>query len=542
MGDETSHRHYNKPEKGETDWHEPVNENWDDIDTDIHDLYTRIGTNGSQGHPDKIYVETAAEIQPAIDDLAANRGGVVQLGAKTYYPETTLWLKSGVTLKGVRRTRQVNRIHRDPNVEPFPNPKQSTVISTRDMNEGADAWTHEHDVEDPHPHFPLIAAYVLQTVENGQPVDRDPTDEELANWGADISLQNVILDASESNRWWEYDRHGPGTVYDGSVDNGTATAAETATYFGVYDATIFERTADVFTKNVETRGFLGYGGFWKDARNSLDIGGLWRGGATDYHGNAYTLDTDHDRGSATYTTGIWDFSAEGPTPTVWFGGHGANKVSSVQSVPSNTASGSPAGNTITGTQHRFLGDERAFWAGEAPLVDPEWADVVVAEPDQRTTLDSYSIRSSGNSRRGIGFRSRSSNTSVRNVDVSGFEIGLDSAGNRSAFQNIQLADCDTAVRCHNILPEIDGARIRECISGFAFSRADPGAAINGVNLQFVDVFIQSGHNKSTTFNYPYFYEVDSFGRDFDGLVLNAPGGHESVAGFPDRHKPGESIQ
>jgi len=539
MTNETDHRNYHRPDEGATDWHEPVNQNWDALDQDIHDLYQRIDDTDTGGHPDKIYVETAAEIQPAIDDLAANRGGVVQLGAKTYYPETTLWLKSGVTLKGVRRTRQVNRIHRDPNVEPFPNPKQSTVISTRDMNEGADAWTHEHDVEDPHPHFPLIAAYVLQTVENGQPVDRDPTDEELANWGADISLQNVILDASESNRWWDYGRHGANTIYNSakSIDGVDMSDKDWATYFGVYDATIFERTAGVFTKNVETHGFLGYGGFWQEARNTLDIGGLWRGGATDYHGNAYTLDSDQTRDHATYTTGIWDFSAEGPTPTVWFDGHGRNKFPSAHSVPSNTASGSPHANIITGEEHRFLGSESRYHADNVPLVDSEWADVIVAEPDQRTNMNGYSIRPQRNVAGKIGFKSRSPETTVLNTKMSGCDLGIDCAGKQSAFQNIRVSNCETAIHCYNLLPEIDGARIRACTNGFRFTRADARSAINGVKLQYVDNFISSGHNKETTFNQPYFYEVGSFGDDFEGLTINLAAGYETVDGFPDRHTP-----
>ena len=35
MTEKTEHRGYNVPEPGDTEWHEPINENWDAIDADI---------------------------------------------------------------------------------------------------------------------------------------------------------------------------------------------------------------------------------------------------------------------------------------------------------------------------------------------------------------------------------------------------------------------------------------------------------------------------------------------------------------------------
>ncbi|MEF8814810.1 MAG: hypothetical protein V5A55_13470 [Halovenus sp.] len=461
------------------------------------------------------------------------------MGAKTYYPETTIWLKSGVTLEGLRRTRQVDTIKRDPDVDGFPRPKRSTVISTRDLNEGAGAYTHEHDADDPHPHFPVVANHHMPTIENGEVVTRDATDQELDLWGVDVSLQNVVLDATESQRWWDYDAHGADDVYNAgkNIDGVDMSARDWSTYFGVYDALLFERTMDVFTKNIETRGFLGYGGFWQHARNSVDIGGLYRGGATDYHGSAYTLDVDHARDAATYTTGTWDFSAEGPMPTAEFAGHVGNKFMSVQSVPRNTTPGSPGGNHIRGMGTQFLGDETRFRTGDAPLSDPYWADAVVAEKDQSTEMEGFTIATGGNEYSGIGFKSRDPQTTLHNVSVRGCEIGIDMAGNRSAVRDCDISSCRTGMRCHNIQAEVDALRIRDCEYGFIFSRANPSAPLNGVNLQGVGTFIQSGHNKRTRFNYPHFANVDSFGDDFAGLTLTHPWGYEDVDDFPERHEP-----
>lgn len=153
-------------------------------------------------NPDVIYADTAAEIQPAIDELAGEidergaRGGVVQLGAKTYYPETTIWLKGGVTLQGIRRTRATNP-HRTNDAEHH---TRSTVLSTAEMATGAEAYTYEHDPDRPHPHFPVVANYLPPPVVDGRERQREPTDEERRHWGHDVGLRNVVVEADE-RRW-----------------------------------------------------------------------------------------------------------------------------------------------------------------------------------------------------------------------------------------------------------------------------------------------------------------------------------------------------
>lgn len=42
MTDTTDNREYNVPEEGESNWHEPLNENWQALDDDIHRLYESL--------------------------------------------------------------------------------------------------------------------------------------------------------------------------------------------------------------------------------------------------------------------------------------------------------------------------------------------------------------------------------------------------------------------------------------------------------------------------------------------------------------------
>jgi len=319
MTDETEHRGYNRPQKGDTDWHEPVNENWDAIDADVAELFSQTGSG--TGPPDTIVAESTAEIQPAIDELAEGRGGIVQLAARTYYPETTIWLKSGVTLQGVRKTSHTHN-RRIPHIggRGRGKPIRSTVISTAELATGSDAYTFEHDAENPHPHFPVIANYQALPVVDGEPNEYDRTTPEYNDWGADVGLRNLIIDA-EKTRWWEYNRHGADSVYNGSrsIDGVDMSDADWATYFGVYDGVIFEATSNVLVENIETRGFKGYGALFKDVDPVLDRGSNWQGGSTDYHGSALTL--DHDKQTHSWVRGTWDVDVSGPTPAVVLNGY-----------------------------------------------------------------------------------------------------------------------------------------------------------------------------------------------------------------------------
>lgn len=50
MTDTTENREYNVPEEGESNWHEPVNENWESLDEDVQELYDNLeATGGDHG-------------------------------------------------------------------------------------------------------------------------------------------------------------------------------------------------------------------------------------------------------------------------------------------------------------------------------------------------------------------------------------------------------------------------------------------------------------------------------------------------------------
>jgi hypothetical protein len=527
MAKKTENRGYNVPEEGEEDWHVPVNENWESIDADINDLYMQVG---SDGHPDVIYADSADEIQPAIDELAGGRGGVVRLGAKTYYPTTTIWLKKGVTLAGVSRSRYTEKLSRTAlDVSPA---SQVTVLSTRDMDRGSDVYTFEHDVDDPHPHFPVIAAYVSQPVQDGQDDTGNVTSEEQEYWGVDIGIKNLIIDASENQRWWDYSEHGSSQVYNG--DNGDLSGdtlgladSDYATYFGVYDAFIIERSENVLTENIETRNFLGYGGFWKDTRQAIDRGGSYEGGATDYHGSAYELATDHARDENRYVDGMWDFEAKGPLPTVTFGGHIDNLF---------VSGGWSVLNRITGEPMQFLGDEQRFWDGDAPVVDNTAASSIVRDLDQRTQrFDGYSLETSGGVTPEYGYYADHPHVSISNSRIGGdADIGVYTQ-NGIKIQDTTISANGTCIRSGAGQPKIQDVELKGEY-GLSFSgRANKSGPWNGVRFEDINECFKQSNNKPVVLNHPSFHGAGSFGENFDELVINQPCLYGHLDDFPDEY-------
>lgn len=531
MTDETEHRNYNRPQKGETNWHEPVNENWDRIDADINQLFGRT-TGGRETAPATIVAGTATEIQPAIDELAGGRGGVVQLDAKTYYPETTIWLKSGVTLQGVRKTTHTHN-RRIPHVGggDTGEPIRSTVISTAEMATGADAYTHEHDHRNPHPHYPVIANYQASPVVDGEPNEFDETVDEYDEWGADIGLRNLILDA-EKTRWWEYDRDGAGRIYNANrnIDGVSMSNRDWATYFGVYDGVIFEATSNVAVENVETRGFLGYGALFKDVDPALDRGSRWQGGSTDYHGSALSL--DHDKETHSWVRGTWDVDVSGPTPSLELNGY----------TQSDFVSGAWSNATIRGEGHSYLGTPDRFWNGDVPLTRRRAANSTVYYQQSNTTIDSYTIHAPG---RGgdaegtiDGIYLDSDDGAMHNCIIkharSAFVV---SKGHPHRIANCRVFRCKRAIKCQGVQPQVNGLMIESCDAALAFTRRDDRkGTFNGLTMKNVGVAIETDNNRPTVLNYPDFADVDAFGEDFPELVINNPAGYETVDGFPDRHK------
>jgi len=455
-------------------------------------------TKPSDGLSDVIYADKASEIQDAIDTLAEGKdgnatGGVVQLDAKTYYPTTTIWLKRGVTLQGVRPARHQ------------PNPHGGrftggTVISTRDMPEGkgnvdpstgTNTYSHSNPAgENWHPHLPVVANFRTQPYELKS---REPTDYEGDHWGNNIGLKNVVIDGSDKQRWWD----------DGSRD---------ATYFGVYDAVIFEVARGIHIENVVTRGFLGYGGFFNGCRGMIDRGSTWRGGATDHHGTALHTNLGYPPDPTTYTEGIWDVNVRGPPPTVLLEGDFTHQF----------VAGGWSQATIKATDHVFLGDENDYWAGNAPLTDPDQGDSVFVQELARTKMDGYQIEGGP---RLDGIRACDRHFYLSNTAVQTGGVGINHDG-RVPFEirNCRVGNADVGLRCAVNAPKVNGLKIAGCREGINFSgRANHSGVMDNVHFEDgVDVAFGSGNNKPMYMGTVYFGGADKAGKTGEYLMIDHP--------------------
>lgn len=501
----TPNHGYNAPEEGTTDWHAPLNENIRNLDADLavrdrarnRDEYrprdgakytaldtgqTFVGTGdrwrelpadpADPGMTDLAGVRvarSAAEIQPAIDALAERRdgrvsGGIVQLDARTYYPETTIWLKRGVMLRGVRRAVSAAS-------SPSADAVTGTVISTRDMAEGAGAidttegantFSHANPAgEHWHPHFPVIGNFRTNPYAL---TDREPTDYEADHWGHQVAVKNVVIDAGAKPRWWD----------DGSHE---------ATYFGVYDAVLFEFSRDVLIENVETRNVLGYGGFFNGCRGLLDRGSHWRGGATDYHGSALHTNIGYPPDPTLYSSGTWDVSVSGPAPTVLLEGHS----------PHEFVAGGWSGATIRATGRQFLGTEADYWDGTATLTNPDRDQGVVVHRNCTTRMDGYTIDAQPYL---DGFRAFDSNAAVSNVTVEHAGVGLHQVG-RNPFRvaRCTVRDAEVGLRCGGNSPRLEDLRIEHCPEGIRFGgRANQPHLMEGITFADVGTAFGSGNN------------------------------------------------
>jgi len=452
----------------------------------------------SKGPSDVIYAADASEIQDAIDTLAEDKdgyatGGIVQLDAKTYYPETTIWLKRGVTLQGVRPA-----VHQhNPYGEKF---TSGTVISTRDMPEGkgdvdpskgANTYSHSNPGgENWHPHLPVIAnfrtkPYYLK--------DRDPTNYEADHWGNNVGLKNVVIDAREKQRWWK----------GGSSD---------ATYFGVYDAVIFEVARNITMENVTTMGFLGYGGFFNGCRGLVDRGSTWQGGATDYHGAALHTNLGYPPDPTTYTEGVWDVNARGPAPTVLLEGDFTHQF----------VAGGWSQAKIKADDHVFLGDENDYWAGEVPLTDPNHGNSVFVQELARTRMDGYHIEGGSDF---DGIRANDRHFYMSNTNVFAGGTGINHVV-RVPFEirNCRVGGSDVGLSCGPNAPEINGLKISGCWEGIRFSgRANHSGVMDNVRFKNgVSVAFGSGNNKPIYMGTVYFGGAEKAGKTGEYLMIDHP--------------------
>ncbi|NHN46520.1 hypothetical protein G9464_02770 [Halostella sp. JP-L12] len=425
------------------------------------------------------YAETADEIQPAIDELAepngdGSRGGIVKLGAKVYKPETTIWLKAGVTLEGVETNRHFN--HRN-------HPEaQATVLSTENL--GSEA-TFRHNGDHPHDHYPVVANYRTPPMELA---NRDPTDEELTYWGHNVGLRNIIIDASEK----KYYKSG---------------------YFGAYDATLFSRSDNLRLENVETRNFDGYGLFLNGCRGVRDLGGRYEGGATDFHCNAVTLHTAYPPDPTVYTTGIFDLEAVGPAPTMETFTHGVKFVS-----------GGWSQARIEETEPRFIGSESDYYAGNAPLTNTEDSTAIWKHEHGHADMDGYTIEGKNGNADGVWCQYNHAN--ISNTSISNVRYGYRLNGMVPArISNCHFSNTEAGISCETHIPNVNGLTISNSDAGVLFNsgRANQYGTLSEIIFSDVDYGLKGFNSKQVVVNNPDFRGCGTaVDVEFDELELNNP--------------------
>lgn len=407
-----------------------------------------------------IVADDASEIQAAIDEITERRhegnhvGGIVQLKPKAYYPETTIWLKRGVILRGAREWPQ----HVNPTASAYGDvdSTQATTLYTSELPEGpaweirpedggAHTYRHfnesgdlgayrEHDYDKDtneqwwhghtHPHLPVVSAYTKQPIYYNDPL----TEDHKRYWGDGVGLMNLRIHADQT-RYWDPDDEPNGSQRE-----------EHATYFGVYDGFLFEDLERLHVSNVQVGGFDGYTAFYQDIQQVVSKGNFYSGTATDHHGSALAL-SHANTGTNRYMRGLWDLRVEGPTPTVQVDNHGDD---------TRFVGGGNIKNIIDGQSCRFLGSETTYDNGNAPIVNEDNKDTVVVDQDSIVHWDNYQIKASDHDDK-VAYDLGDSNTHLHNVQMgdvvtSGFNITI----RDSRISN---------VTCRNAQPYVVGCHI-----------------------------------------------------------------------------------
>ncbi len=74
MTNTTENREYNVPEEGESNWHEPINENWESLDQDVQQLYDTVEEGGKDNSGE-------VSLTSARTNVGALRGGTYHANA-----------------------------------------------------------------------------------------------------------------------------------------------------------------------------------------------------------------------------------------------------------------------------------------------------------------------------------------------------------------------------------------------------------------------------------------------------------------------------
>lgn len=480
----------------------------------------------------EIVADDAGEIQPAIDEIAESVsegnivGGVVQLKPKAYYPETTIWLKRGVVLRGAREWPQ----HVNPTAGAYGDVESTgaTTLFTSELPEGS-AWeirpedggahTYRHfndrsatgyyrdndpdkDGEEQwwhdnsHPHLPVVSAYTKQPIYYNDSL----TEDHKRYWGDGVGLMNLRI-AADQTRYW-----GPDDEPDGSQRE------KAATYYGVYDGFLFEDLEHLHVSNVMVGGFKGYTAFYQDIQRVVSRGNFYKGTATDHHGKALVL-SHSNTGLNRYMRGMWDVRVEGPTPTVEVDNH---------SVDSRFITGAHVKNRIIGNSCEFLGTEADYDAGNAPIVDPDHKHDIVFDKDSYVYWDGYRI-SDNSSEDKNAYYMADSNTHLHNMQmgtiagVGGYGITIrDSTVGRIVCRGAQPSVWNTKIH-HGIEVESRSDHTggwHNCV----INTGDSGSSIDGYTKQGMhmhDCNIPGGFDNPSSMN--------------DRIVLYNPSGYVNAA-------------
>ncbi len=452
----------------------------------------------------------ASEIQPAIDELAkpgedGAQGGIVKLLPKKYYPDTTIWLKKGVMLEG----SQASRFNKTESNQPI----QPTIISTGKMDDTPTHW-HEpggdlhNSLDLKHPHYPVIMNYRTPPLELA---DREPTQEEKLYWGHGCDLKDLIIDANAKNTF----------EINFTVDDVDEE------YFNVYDAVFLSRSNGWRTINVETRGFLGYGLISMGCRGFRDMGGLWRGGATDLHHAPVRCQTTYDPDVKIYPQGAMDFEAAGPPPVVKMHLRGGHRI----------FSGGWSNARIESTGYRFKVSKERWKNDEGdPQVRHRWSKAVVVQDGHGNfNMEGYTIKGHGDTVNGVdvieggntfdgvhvknvdaAFGQRSRNgANIQNCRITEAVCGLRYSGKTARIHNLEI-NADTGIEFTNGRQSVRGT-----MSGVKFNCK---TGVKGTNQE---------RRGPVVFNYPDFSNCDTpfdeeGGRDGlkwgDWLHINNPTG------------------
>ena len=139
MTDETENRGYNVPEAGETDWHEPVNDNWEAIDADMQNALDGAGDAATYRLAGTVALEAGDQYDHPVYVLDGESVDLTRIG---------------ISLTNMSEDSDVLIRHQDPdgsNVATFSAGTAPNIID----DPSQDGWTNDTD-EDARAYFNIV--------------------------------------------------------------------------------------------------------------------------------------------------------------------------------------------------------------------------------------------------------------------------------------------------------------------------------------------------------------------------------------------------